>query len=554
MKCLTYILIALLFASCSQSKERSEHGSEKALSTDEAHELRVSFLKQTISEELNKSELSIHKKFKDFYKLSDQSYIWSNADSLNEAAIEMIAILDSSWGFGLPKNYQQSLLLAISDSLEKEITNKTRQHLLAEAEILLSYNSLQFVADLKYGIVNTDSMYLEDRIDSLNEADIKQFYTSIQKNSINAAINHTFAPQFVIAKDIISGLKEYVSSYELSDHTFTLPNYKQDSNKAYSVAKEALILHGFSDSTVLTVDSVFVSELKRFQLWHGLEDDYKIGGNTQKAIAMSNLDRYLMAVATLEKWKNTSFDDHRYLFVNVPSYTLRYVRNDSIIKQHRVVVGAPTTRTPSFSAKLKYLNVNPRWHVPYSISSKELLPSIKRDSTYLKRHGYRVYTSDYQAVDASNVDWSSVSQNSFNYRIVQNSGAYNSLGIIAFMFPNEHSVFIHDTPSKFFFTQSVRAYSHGCVRLQDPVELAKYILAEDVGNEYSADSIDTMLVKRAERRIYLKDQVEVYIDYFTTESRDGKLVFFPDVYGRDDKMRLNLKKFIKESQDQNQTL
>lgn len=554
MKHLTYIFIFALLASCSQSKERSEREGEKALTKDEAHELRVSFLKQTIAEELNKSEFSINAKFKELYTHSDQSYIWSNADSLNQAAIEMIAILDSSWGFGLPKNYQQSLLLAIRDSLSKEISNKARQHMLAEAEVLLSYNSLQFIADLKYGIVNTDSMYMEDRIDSLNAMDIERFHVSISENTLNSAINNHFAPQFVIAKDIISGLKEYVASYELSDHTFTLPNYKQDSSKAYSVAKEALIQHGFSDSSVLTIDSVFVAELKRFQLWHGLEDDYKIGGNTQKAIAMSNLDRYLMAVATLEKWKNTSFDDQRYLFVNVPSYTLRYVRNDSIIKQHRVVVGAPTTRTPSFNAKLKYLNVNPRWHVPYSISSKELLPSIKRDSTYLKRHGYRVYTSDHQAVDASSVDWSSVSQNSFNYRIVQNSGAYNSLGIIAFMFPNEHSVFIHDTPSKFFFTQSVRAYSHGCVRLQDPVDLAKYILEEDLGNEYTADSIDTMLVKRVERRIYLKEKVEVYIDYFTTENRDGKLVFFPDVYGRDDKMRLNLKKFIKESQAQNQTL
>src|SRR5690606_15611907 len=182
--------------------------------------------------------------------------------------------------------------------------------------------------------------------------------------------------------------------------------------------------------------------LIKFQELNGLKGDCKIGNYTRDALNTSNYERFLMAVMTLERWKIFELNgESNYIFVNVPGYELTYYKNNKATVKHRVVVGAPDTHTPSFSAKLKYLNINPQWHVPYSISSKEILPYLKRDSAYLSSRGYKLYNNDHELVDENSVDWTSVSQNSFNYKIVQNSGSYNSLGILAFMFPNEHAVF-----------------------------------------------------------------------------------------------------------------
>jgi murein L,D-transpeptidase YcbB/YkuD len=230
----------------------------------------------------------------------------------------------------------------------------------------------------------------------------------------------------------------------------------------------------------------------------------------------------------LERWRWRSPFPATRIYVNIPEFTLYYYRNDSLIRQHRVVTGAVTTSTPEFEAKLTYLNVYPYWHVPHSITTNEILPVARQDPSYLARNGYTLLDGDGNALDPTAVDLSRG-----YYRIRQNYGYGNALGVLAFMFPNPHDVFIHDTPLKFFFSTGVRAYSHGCVRLQDPIDLGKEILKAD-GNKVEPDTLQAMLDRHIPQMIYLQKKIPIFIEYHTAVgTAAGKLLLPLDIYGRD---------------------
>ncbi len=264
-----------------------------------------------------------------------------------------------------------------------------------------------------------------------------------------------------------------------------------------------------------------------------MDRDGKIGLNTSRALNMSNLERWKQIAINLEKWRwHKEFPSTR-LYVNIPEFHLYYYRNDSLIRLHRVVVGHPSTQTPEFTAKLTYLNVYPFWHVPHSISTNEILPFARRDSTYLEKNGYSIMTFKGEHVDMSTINLKDYQQNNFPFKIRQNYGYGNALGVVAFMFPNPHDVFIHDTPAKFFFTTGTRAYSHGCVRLQDPVKLARNILTADKNN-VNPDTLEVLLAAHTPKMVYLKKRIPIFIEYHTAFSDTlGRLRLPLDIYFRD---------------------
>ena len=181
--------------------------------------------------------------------------------------------------------------------------------------------------------------------------------------------------------------------------------------------------------------------------------------------------------------------------------------------------------------------------MPYSISSTEILAGARKDSAYFAKRGYKIFSGDSQ-INPSSVDWSTIKQSNFPYKVRQDGGSGNSLGKIKFLFPNVHSVFIHDTPSKSLFMNDVRAYSHGCVRLHEPYELAKAILAADQ-HKTVGDSLITYIERGEQKVLELGAPFEVYIEYITaTGDSLGTISFFPDIYGRDEKYIKNtFKKF-----------
>jgi L,D-transpeptidase YcbB len=226
-------------------------------------------------------------------------------------------------------------------------------------------------------------------------------------------------------------------------------------------------------------------------------------------------------IANMERWRWLPPDlGERYILVNVPEFTLRYVNNGVLTHHARVIVGKPATPTPLFSADMKFLVVNPSWYVPPSILKKEFLPKLAEDPLYAERQGYEVV------------------QHGDRISIRQPPGERNALGRIKFMFPNDHAVYLHDTPTRNLFAQSERAFSHGCVRVEQPFRLAEYVLNDEAS--WPQRRIEKM-VGGGERTINLTQQLPVHLAYFTLAAdADGTLHRFGDLYGLDPRLEAML--------------
>ncbi|MBY0612696.1 MAG: L,D-transpeptidase family protein [Beijerinckiaceae bacterium] len=240
-------------------------------------------------------------------------------------------------------------------------------------------------------------------------------------------------------------------------------------------------------------------------------------------------------VANMERWRWMPLSlGNAYVMVNVPDYELKVIRDGRIVHQTKVIVGKPQTPTPIFSHAMEYLIVNPYWNIPPSIALKEMLPQLRSDPYALQRKGFEIIKGG-KAVDPAGVDWTGSIR---NVRIRQLPGERNALGFIKFMFPNDHSVYLHDTPSRGLFARSMRAFSHGCVRVFEPFALADILLDHQNGlNERQLRA----MIGSGERYIYLQNKIPVHIAYFTTfMDDDGTLQSRPDVYGHNAKVKMAL--------------
>ena len=278
-------------------------------------------------------------------------------------------------------------------------------------------------------------------------------------------------------------------------------------------------------------DTLLIHAVKNFQLRHGLNTDGVIGKGTMKALNISVEEKVKLLRANLERarWIYHDLPDD-YILVNIAGFDLRLVKADTLAWETRVVAGKVADATPIFKDKMEYIVLNPTWTVPSSISNDEILPKLKKDSTYLKRNGMKLYSHSGKIQDHEKIDFSNIQKGDFPYIVKQNPGSYNSLGRVKFMFPNKHFIYLHDTPSRSHFWRQERAFSHGCIRVKDPLKLTEHILKEQL---VERTFIDSIISSGKTKRINLEEELEVLITYFTAFS-DGEITyFFNDVYKRD---------------------
>lgn len=251
----------------------------------------------------------------------------------------------------------------------------------------------------------------------------------------------------------------------------------------------------------------------------------------QKEQIALNMERY--------RWLPKNLGE-RHVFVNQPEYKLRAFDKGKIIHEARVIVGKRKHATPVFSHEVSMVVFNPNWNVPRSIAVNEILPRLKRDPYYLQRRNmtlYNGYTS--RRVNSARVNWRRVTRKSFRYRIQQRPGRRNALGKIKFLFPNEHSIYLHDTPGKKLFKHAARAFSHGCVRVQNPQLLAEVLLSTD--KAWTKRRIRRSINSGRRRIVKLSKKIPIHLAYFTTwVDNQGKIKFLDDVYGRDHKLNIVL--------------
>ncbi len=279
--------------------------------------------------------------------------------------------------------------------------------------------------------------------------------------------------------------------------------------------------------------------VRAFQYDHGLTPDGAVGKKTIAALNEPIQTRIRQMQLNMERRRWMPDDlGRKYVFVNMADFELKLVDEASTIHVARVIVGKPFHRTPVLSAKMTHLVFNPYWHVPHSIASKEILPKIKTDVGYLREKNIRVF-SDWSVnaveIDPAGVDWSRVSRQSFGYKLRQDAGPQNSLGRVKFMFFNPYDVYLHDTPAKRLFSRTVRSFSHGCIRLQNPFALVELLLANQDG--WTRVKIDAEIASGQRQVVRLKEPIPIHITYLTAwANKDGSINFRPDIYGRDERL------------------
>ena len=266
-------------------------------------------------------------------------------------------------------------------------------------------------------------------------------------------------------------------------------------------------------------DVKVASAVAAFQRVHGLKANGMLTTATADALAGGGdplKERRILANMEMWRWMPRDLGETR-VEVNIPDFALKVTSGGEVVHRARVIVGKPDTPTPIFSNTIRYLLVNPAWHVPDSIIKKEMAPKLASDPDYFARHGYKVsYAGDKMIVE-------------------QPPGEANALGRILFLFPNEHAVYLHDTPQRYLFAQGFRALSHGCVRVEDPARLAELLMG-GARHGWSQDKIRSLLGDK-ERTYALAAPVPVHLEYFTeVVDEHGTLASRPDLYGLTEKV------------------
>lgn len=285
-------------------------------------------------------------------------------------------------------------------------------------------------------------------------------------------------------------------------------------------------------------DGVFGAQLERavieFQQASALEADGVVGPNTLALLNTNRFDWLDRIDANLERWRWLPRETpDTYVRVNIAAFTLRAIRNGRDELNMDVIVGRPYRRTPVFNNQIRYMVVNPYWNVPTSIAVQDKLPLLRADSIELALQGYEFRSNgetDYRPVDQ--MDWRNVNRANFRYQLRQRPGPENALGRLKVMLPNSHAVYLHDTPTRELFSHTERLFSSGCIRLQDPDALARWLLETD--NSQQLDGLTEWLESNETSTVYLKQPVPIYLVYFTAfTDESGNVIYRRDIYERD---------------------
>ncbi|GAB4285386.1 MAG: L,D-transpeptidase family protein [Roseovarius sp.] len=306
-----------------------------------------------------------------------------------------------------------------------------------------------------------------------------------------------------------------------------------DSGPAVVALRNRLMAMGYLERSVSAVyDDAIEDAVRRFQALHGLEEDGKAGSGTLAEINKSAATRLASVLVAMERerWLNTE-RGARHILVNLTDFSARIIDNDVITFETRAVVGAnaPDRRSPEFSDEMEYLVINPSWNVPRSIAVNEYLPQLRANPGAAGH--LRLYQGGRE-ISRAGINFSAYTANTFPFDLKQPPSPGNALGVVKFMFPNKYNIYLHDTPAKGLFASARRAYSHGCIRLQQPREFAYEILSRQEADPEGFFA--RVLATGIETQVDLKEKIPVHIIYRTAFSdARGQMNYRPDVYGRD---------------------
>ena len=445
-----------------------------------------------------------------FYKKRNYSYAWFDNSGMIEPAFNLYNRIINIKDDGLPDKFlYKNQLIDLVETNESNPTVSPQLELMLTSQYLsyakFSWSGLskEKLMSVNWYLPRKETSYSTLLDSILNEKDIlKDVPVYRQYDLLKSYLKKYYDIQAKGGWDKIISLKK---------------NYKVgDTANAIGKIRAHLFLTGEinDDNGSNVYDSILQISIKQLQRQFGYKENSII---TSALIAELNKpveQRIEQIIVNMERcrWVPVQLSTD-YLLINIPEYKVHIYENDSLAWSMKIVVGKNKNRTAVFNGELKYIVFSPYWNVPTSILQKEILPAIKRNSNYL---------------NTMHMEWNGQS-------VRQLPGPWNALGLVKFLFPNSHSIYLHDTPSKYLFNEDKRAFSHGCIRVAEAKRLAQYLLRKD--SDWDENKITEAMNKGVERYVTLKKTIPVFIAYFTAwVDENGKLQFRNDIYNRDSKL------------------
>jgi len=481
---------------------------------------------------------------KKVYEQRSFELLWGKDGSWLSQGDSLFSFINNSKFYGLfPEDYHFGSLSEIkrrifADSLSKG--DRKDALLWSRADIMLTDALLKLLKDIRIGRLPNDSVTLLKDTVLNDEFYMKQLEVFRQQGSMNA-IALQLEPAHNGYHALKAAIPQFLASANNKEYTI-VPYPEKDQLRFQKALQKRLYEGGYIPFDSVAADSVqLAAAVKKFQQDKGITVDGRAGEGTVRMLNVNDRERFIRIAISLDKYKKLPEQmPGKYIWVNASANSLELVVEEEVKLSSKVITGKPKTRTPMLTSAINALITYPQWVPPPSIVQKEILPAVKKNPGYLQKKGFSLLDKDGNEVDPFTVDWTKYSKG-VPYRIVQGSGDANALGIMKFVFDNKYSVYLHDTNQRYLFSNAMRSLSHGCVRVQEWQELAFWIIRNDSGNPAGAsariDSVKNWLQNKQKRTIALRNKVPVFIRYITCEGKDGKVVFYDDVYGDDKRLR-----------------
>ena len=459
-----------------------------------------------------------------FYK----SYHFETVWQLTKKRKTLINELELAKIEGLnPKDYNVDKLAKYEKNISKLAENE-----LIDYDLLLTRSFQKYINHLTTGKLNPRYLYKDWDL-TQNKIDVnKLLKSSLETDSLTINLEKV-KPNHIVYKRLKKAL---ILIDKFPNDTIKRIEFKQkivlnDTNKSLISIKRKLIYWkdlANIDSLKPIYDKITFEGIKDFQKRHGIIADGIIGQGTIDALNYSKIQRKQQIIANLERWKwyQKNLGD-QYVIVNIPEYKLNLVKGKDTIESHKVIVGSAKRKTPILDSKLSYAVFNPTWTVPPTIIREDVIPAASKNRSYFSDKNIKIYDGNGNTVSPNN--WNPAKGKS--YRYVQSPGTHNSLGMVKLMFPNNFSVYLHDTNHRNFFEKTNRSLSSGCVRVENVLKLAEYLLGDK--EKYSQNKINAILKTGVTKNVNFKEKYNVHLLYWTAWSDNNKLIFRNDIYNLD---------------------
>ena len=469
-----------------------------------------------------------------YYRENGYEPLWTATTDAAEARRRaLLQALEEATQHGLP---DMSVKAA---ALVEQMRNVRSTRDLGAVEVALSRALVDYASDLQTGLINDPTSIDEGIVRVKHKVDTTAFLRGMETDRPFAFLQ-SLVPASTQYRELLREKMRLEQILAAGGWGATVPVRKMepgDTGSSVVALRDRLVTMGYLEANASgSYDLGIEDAVRRFQADHGLEIDGVAGEGTITEMNRPVTDRIKSVLVAMERERWLTPDrGERHILVNQTDFTAKIIENGEVTFITRSVIGRNShdRRSPEFSDEMEHMVVNPSWYVPRSIVTKEYLPKLQSNPN---AHSYiEITDARGRVVDRNSTDFTQFTARSFPFAMRQPPSRSNALGLVKFMFPNKYNIYLHDTPQKSLFGREVRAFSHGCIRLQDPFDFAYALLA--VQEDDPKGFFQSVLNSGKETKVELDTKVPVHIIYRTAfVSEDGRAEFRRDVYGRDAKI------------------